>query len=92
MTPTHKKNAALSIERYASKARESDRFVNEEARAHYTNLIFGYFGEIGGILSALKKVRRDWLPESEAVVAGEEIGDALWYVVTAADVCNVAPQ
>jgi NTP pyrophosphatase (non-canonical NTP hydrolase) len=89
---TRNKNIALSIENYARKARETDRFINEEPTRHYTNLIFGYFGEIGGILSALKKVRRDWLPESEADAVGEEIGDALWYVVAAAEVCNVAPQ
>lgn len=92
MVKAPKKNTALSMEGYARKARETDRFSTEEPSTHYANLTFGYFGEIGGLLSALKKVRRDWLRESEADVAGEEIGDALWYVVAAAAVCDVAPR
>uniref|UniRef100_UPI003F499290 nucleoside triphosphate pyrophosphohydrolase family protein n=1 Tax=Cupriavidus taiwanensis TaxID=164546 RepID=UPI003F499290 len=35
---------------------------------------------MGGLLAAVKKVSRDQLRESETEVAGEEIGDALWYL------------
>ena len=92
MARAPKKYTALSLEAYARKAGETDRFSDEEPSTHYANLTFGYFGEIGGLLAALKKVRRDWLRESEADVAGEEIGDALWYLVAAASVCDVAPR
>lgn len=49
-------------------------------------VLLGLFGEVGSLLSALKKKRRDkdaFLAYDEAVV--EEFGDALWYLANAAD-------
>ena len=81
---------ALTLVDYFARADETDRFANMPLGID--KLRFGLFGEIGGLLAAVKKVSRDQLKESETEVAGEEIGDALWYLVTAARTQNVLPQ
>ncbi|MBH2020512.1 nucleoside triphosphate pyrophosphohydrolase family protein [Polaromonas sp.] len=80
----------LTIEQYAAKANETDRFADIPGGS--SKLTFGFFGEVGGLLAALKKVYRDQLLESETEVAGEEIGDALWYLVAMATAQGVNPQ
>ena len=80
----------LTIAQYAAKANETDRFADVPGGS--SKLTFGFFGEVGGLLAALKKVNRDRLLESETEVAGEEIGDALWYLVAMAKAQAVDPQ
>ncbi len=80
----------LTIAEYSEKANETDRFANVPEGS--SKLTFGFFGEVGGLLAALKKVNRDQLRESETEVAGEEIGDALWYLFAMASVQEVHPQ
>lgn len=80
----------LTIAEYAAKAQETDRFAEVPEGA--SKLTFGFFGEVGGLLAALKKVNRDQLRESETEVAGEEIGDALWYLVAMANAQAIDPQ
>lgn len=79
----------LPVAEYFAKAGDTDRFRHEPDGL--TQLGFGLFGEVGGLLAALKKVSRDKLLKSEAQVAGEEIGDALWYLVSLAHHGGVAP-
>ena len=79
----------LSVSEYASTAERSDRFKDDPTALQ--NLRFGYFGEIGGLLSALKKANRDKLLETELEFAGEEIGDALWYLVAISSLQGVNP-
>ncbi|ABE46627.1 nucleoside triphosphate pyrophosphohydrolase family protein [Polaromonas sp. JS666] len=81
---------ALTLADYASAANETDRFAKVPQR--YDQLRFGFFGEVGGLLAALKKVNRDQLKESETEVAGEEIGDALWYLVAVTHTQGVNPE
>jgi NTP pyrophosphatase (non-canonical NTP hydrolase) len=69
----------LTISEYASQAYRTDRFANSPDRLQ--NLKYGFFGEVGGLLSAIKKVGRDRLDVTEKQVAAEEIGDALWYLL-----------
>lgn len=66
--------------------------MDETAHEHYKKLTFGFFGEVGGLLSALKKRRRDQLYQTEAEVVREEIGDALWYLVNAAGLSGIGPS
>jgi NTP pyrophosphatase (non-canonical NTP hydrolase) len=73
----------LTLSAYAGQSSQTDRFAAIADGS--IQLTFGFFGEIGGLLSALKKVSRDTLQESETEVAGEEIGDALWYLVAIAN-------
>lgn len=80
----------LMLGTYAVQANETDRFTNLPEGA--TKLAFGFFGEIGSLLAALKKVHRDQLRETETDVAGEEIGDALWYLFALAQSWQVELQ
>jgi NTP pyrophosphatase (non-canonical NTP hydrolase) len=75
---------ALSILDYYKQASRTDRFKTSERGDHYRELGFGFFGEVGGLLSALKKGKRDQLTPPQAQVVGEELGDALWYLVNMA--------
>ncbi|HDR9087461.1 TPA: nucleoside triphosphate pyrophosphohydrolase family protein [Burkholderia vietnamiensis] len=81
---------ALTIAVYAEQSSQTDRFASIPDGS--VQLTFGFFGEVGGLLSALKKVSRDHLKESETQVAGEEIGDALWYLVAIANASAIDPQ
>jgi len=78
----------LELAAYAKTARSTDRFAAVEQRVD--QLRFGLFGEVGGLLAALKKVSRDDLLETDTQVAAEEIGDALWYLFAIADALNVS--
>ncbi len=80
----------LTLAQYAKAASETDRFASVPDGT--SKLTFGFFGEVGGLLSALKKVNRDQLLESETEVAGEELGDALWYLVSMSKARGVDPQ
>ncbi|UVH57187.1 nucleoside triphosphate pyrophosphohydrolase family protein [Variovorax paradoxus] len=90
MAPLSIKPVPLSLVEYTAKALETDRFGQEQDGL--TQLGFGLFGEVGGLLAALKKASRDKLQNSKAFVAGEEIGDALWYLVVLAHHGKVAPD
>jgi NTP pyrophosphatase (non-canonical NTP hydrolase) len=73
---------SLAIYDYKLKAIASNQFNQDEDG--FQKIIFGYFGEIGGLLSAIKKSGRDKLRATETELAGEELGDALWYLVNIA--------
>ena len=78
----------LGLKEYAEKAEQTDRFTDIPGGS--SKLTFGFFGEVGGLLAAVKKVNRDHLQESETEVAGEEVGDALWYLFAIASVQKVS--
>lgn len=84
--------APLTLQSYCQQASKTNRFTNEAAHDHYKKLTFGFFGEVGGLLSALKKRRRDQLYQTESEVAQDEIGDALWYLVNAAHLSGISPN
>lgn len=90
MAPLSLKASPLSFAEYFDQAGDTDRFRDQPDGL--TQLSFGLFGEIGGLLAALKKVSRDKLIESETQVAGEEIGDSLWYLVSLAHHRGVEPD
>lgn len=71
----------LSLAQYQSCACAANQF-KEPAEAK-RQLRFGLFGEIGGLLAAVKKSHRDFEPADQRTAA-EELGDALWYLTTVA--------
>lgn len=73
---------ALSVPEYRLKAGVTNRF--QTSASGFQSLKFGYFGEIGGLLSAVKKVGRDHLAATVSQLAAEELGDALWYLINLA--------
>ena len=89
---TENSETPLTFQSYCRQARKTNRFIGEDPHDHYKKLTFGFFGEIGGLLSALKKRRRDQLYQTEAEVVRDEIGDALWYLVNAASLSGLGPN
>lgn len=77
----------LSIPEYRLKACGTNRF--QTTAEGFQSLRFGYFGEIGGLLSAVKKVGRDQLVATVNELAAEELGDALWYLINIAAALEV---
>lgn len=80
----------LTFAEYATRSTQTDLFAG--VPGGLSKLTFGFFGEVGSLLSALKKISRDRLLESETGVAGEEIGDALWYLMAIAHAHAINPQ
>jgi NTP pyrophosphatase (non-canonical NTP hydrolase) len=67
---------------YAHRAIRTNQLVGADAR---NQLRFGLFGEVGSLLSLVKKTHRDLEPADHNAIT-EEIGDALWYLANVADV------
>lgn len=67
----------LTLNAYESRSTASNQFNgNPDA---IEQLRYGFFGEIGGLLSAVKKSKRELGPKQRDAVL-EELGDALWYL------------
>ena len=66
----------LSLAAYEARANASNQFL--QASDALNQLQYGFFGEVGGLLSAVKKSRRE-LGSKERDIVMEELGDALWY-------------
>jgi NTP pyrophosphatase (non-canonical NTP hydrolase) len=70
------KSVTIFIAEYDRLTRETDRFKPEEVAP----ILLGLFGEVGGVMAAAKKLRREgtaFVGYRRAVE--EEFGDALWY-------------
>lgn len=75
----HAISSILSFTAYETRANACNQFL--EAPDALDQLRYGFFGEIGGLLSAVKKSRRELGPKERDTVM-EELGDALWYFTT----------
>ena len=67
MSPASAQKPALTLTVYADRAQQTDRFADDPRALE--RLRFGYFGEIGGLLAAVKKVARDQLQTTETEAA-----------------------
>jgi NTP pyrophosphatase (non-canonical NTP hydrolase) len=68
--------SAIRLEEYVDETIETDRLDKGDLQP----ILFGLFGEVGGIMAAIKKHKRErsaFVGYRHAVV--EEFGDALWY-------------
>lgn len=90
MNSAKRRNAALSLPEYALKSSATNQLDKGPEELDY--LRFGFFGEVGGLLSSVKRSVRDQLSESQSQLASEELGDALWYLFGVAKTLNVAPD
>ena len=69
----------LKLDAYQSRAQETDQ-IKQRGLDGLSYFLLGLFGEVGTLLSALKKKQRDkdsYIGYNEAVI--EEFGDVLWY-------------
>lgn len=81
----------LSLPEYALKSGETNQF--QGSADELDNLRFGYFGEVGGLLAAIKKSVRDHqLADDKSQIASEELGDALWYLFATARFLKIKPN
>jgi NTP pyrophosphatase (non-canonical NTP hydrolase) len=69
----------LTLAAYQSRSQASNQFIGKADALE--QLRYGFFGEIGGLLSAVKKSKRELGPKQKDSVL-EELGDALWYLTT----------
>ena len=81
---------SLTWSSYVEQAQRSNQFKGtpEEIR----NLRFGYFGQVGSLMSAVKRSKRDFLGSSAMEFSREEIGDALWYLCALAVTTGVTAE
>jgi NTP pyrophosphatase (non-canonical NTP hydrolase) len=80
MSPTSRRSN-LSLNEYQLRAAYTDQFSKGDDPI--SQLRYGLFGEVGGLLSAVKKYHREnSLSRSRQESAEEELGDALWYLAT----------
>lgn len=71
----------LSLDQYQELAKYTDQLSDGDDQV--SQLRYGFFGEVGGLLSAVKKFHREKsLSRSRRESAEEELGDALWYLAT----------
>lgn len=91
MTPALPQLQPLSFPEYALKSGQTNQF--KDTADELDNVRFGYFGEIGGLLSAVKKSFRDHqLKEEQSQLVSEELGDALWYLFATARLLEIKPD
>lgn len=67
----------MSLQTYQARADEANQFKGKPDAL--SQLRFGLFGEVGGLLAAVKKSYRDIGTAQQAVVK-EELGDCFWYL------------
>jgi NTP pyrophosphatase (non-canonical NTP hydrolase) len=79
----------LTLAEYQERACASNQFRGKATALD--QLRFGLFGEIGTVLALVKKSHRDLQP-ADLHGIGEELGDALWYLTTAAVECGSSLQ
>lgn len=70
-------NAPMSLQAYQARADKANQFKGKPDAL--SKLRFGLFGEVGGLLAAVKKSYRDFGTAQQAVVK-EELGDCFWYL------------
>ena len=70
-------HAPMSLQTYQGRADKANQFKGKPDAL--SKLRFGLFGEIGGLLAAVKKSYRD-VGTAEQAVVKEELGDCFWYL------------
>ncbi|WP_199545102.1 nucleoside triphosphate pyrophosphohydrolase family protein [Paraburkholderia kururiensis] len=67
----------MSLQAYQARADAANQFKGKPDAL--SKLRFGLFGEVGGLLAAVKKSYRDFGMAQQAVIK-EELGDCFWYL------------
>ncbi len=71
----------LTLSQYEQRAHAANQFRGQAEALN--QLRFGLFGEIGGLLAAVKKSHRD-VGAAEQAIVREELGDCVWYLTAVA--------
>lgn len=83
MSPIQQLTAPLHVGEYLHEVTSSNQL--EESESVDEELLFGFTGEVGGILTNVKKSKRDTLTTKDIDLIGEELGDSFWYFFAYAD-------
>jgi NTP pyrophosphatase (non-canonical NTP hydrolase) len=67
----------MTLAQYQTRAHAANQFKGQAEALN--QLRFGLFGEIGGLLAAVKKSHRD-VGAAEQAIIKEELGDCVWYL------------
>jgi NTP pyrophosphatase (non-canonical NTP hydrolase) len=67
----------MTLAAYQTRAHAANQFKGQAEALN--QLRFGLFGEIGGLLAAVKKSHRD-VGAAEQAIVKEELGDCVWYL------------
>lgn len=67
----------MTLAQYQARAHAANQFTGHSEALN--QLRFGLFGEIGGLLAAVKKSHRD-VGAAEQAIVREELGDCIWYL------------
>ncbi len=82
----------MRVTDYNDFVRKTDQYVNKAREERHAIALYGLVGEIGSLVSAVKKKilaeggERQWDQPNEEIK--EELGDALWYAFSLAQVVN----
>lgn len=90
MNLAKRRKAILSLPEYALRSNSSNKL--SQMSDELDNLRFGFFGEVGSLLSTVKRSVRDQLTESQGDLANEELGDSLWYLFGIAKALGINPD
>lgn len=82
--------SALNVGNYISAVDDTNQIKKMESSAE--QLLYGFVGEIGGILTNLKKSKRDSITEKDANLIGEELGDSFWYFFAFLKASGASPK
>src|SRR5580704_15533243 len=80
---------------YDAFVRRTDQYAKRSPKERHAVALYGLVGEIGSLVSAVKKKilaeggESEWDQPNEEIK--EEIGDVLWYCYSLAQVANDAP-
>lgn len=67
----------MSLQAYQDRADAANQFKDKPDAL--SQLRFGFFGEVGGLLATVKKSYRDF-GSAQQVIVREELGDCFWYL------------
>lgn len=90
MAPLKAKSKPKTLDDYSKLSGQTDRL--QQTENDFEMLLYGIYGEVGSLLSAIKKVKRDTLSPKEAHISGEELGDALWYLFALGRAFKIPPS
>lgn len=82
------KNSELTFSAFQNLANNTDHLINDAQSINSKR--FGLFGQVGGLLTLVKKTRRERLRQAPISAMEEEAGDILWYLSALSSSLNIA--
>lgn len=82
----------MLVSEYDAFVRETEQYADKSDSDRKAISIFGFVGEIGSLISAVKKQMLGELPwDQPNAEIREELGDIMWYAFSVAQIVNISP-